>query len=463
LDAQSHRALDIYDNAMMVIAINDYVQLLGETTPAAARWRTVGADLKRSIRRNLWDAEKQKFIPHLSHLYLDGSPFPKDFDENAIYYHGGTAVAIEAGLLSHEEVVKSLAQMRANVRAAGAGSIGLTVFPPYPRGFFKNPQMSEPYSYQNGGDWCWFGGRMVLQLIEQGLIDDAYQELEPMVERASRHGFHEWWSRDNQPRGSGQFRGSAGVLGRAIELLEEWAAAKTGHVLTLAAANLRIKTVGSSCPGGWKLFSNGEVGDHLLFPAKGTYRLSVRAWGSPCLGGWPEMALLVDGEQVQTKTVQTREATEYEFLLAPAAGAHTVTLGFLNDAVAGSEDRNLSIGAIELCSTSGDPEPKLASPDEVAADAVRLEAQALAESDAGIERNRKGDVVIRVVDTNGHPIPHARVTIEQTRHEFLFGCNIYGFDQFKTPAETEDYKRRFAELFNSPTKWSSGVANTASE
>jgi hypothetical protein len=35
--------------------------------------------------------------------------------------------------------------------------------------------------------------------------------------------FHEWWSRDNQPRGSGQFRGSAGVLGRAIEMLQAWA------------------------------------------------------------------------------------------------------------------------------------------------------------------------------------------------------------------------------------------------
>ena len=99
------------------------------------------------------------------------------------------------------------------------------------------------------------------------------------------------------------------------------------------------------------------------------------------------MALLVDGEQVQKRTVQTRDPAEYEFLLAPNAGAHTVTLGFLNDAVARGEDRNLYIGSIELCSTSGDLEPKVASPDEVTADAVRLEAQVLAESDAGIARN----------------------------------------------------------------------------
>jgi hypothetical protein len=82
-----------------------------------------------------------------------------------------------------------------------------------------------PWSYQNGGDWCWFGGRMIQQLIQHGFIEEAYRELKPMVRRVREHdGFYEWWTRDNQPRGSGQFRGSAGVLGRAIEMLLDWAA-----------------------------------------------------------------------------------------------------------------------------------------------------------------------------------------------------------------------------------------------
>ena len=221
LDANSHRALDIYDNAMLVIAINDYLLLLHENATEAARWKTARDELKRNIRKHLWDVRRQKFIPH---VYLAGSPFPKDFEENAIYYHGGTAVAIEAGLLTRNEVARSLDQMVANVRAAGAGSIGLTLYPPYPEGFFKNPQMHSPYSYQNGGDWCWFGGRMIQALIKEDYIAEAYRELRPMVGRVKRAGgFHEWWSRDNQPRGSGEFRGSAGVLGRAIELLQVWA------------------------------------------------------------------------------------------------------------------------------------------------------------------------------------------------------------------------------------------------
>lgn len=141
---------------------------------------------------------------------------------------GGTAVAIEAGLLTPDEFARVLASMRTNVRSAGAASIGLTVYPPYPKGFFKNASMG-PYSYQNGGDWCWFGGRMIQQIIRNGFVREAYAELKPMVARVRKHGdLYEWWSLDNQPRGSKQYRGSAGVLGKAIEQLLDWAEANGG-------------------------------------------------------------------------------------------------------------------------------------------------------------------------------------------------------------------------------------------
>jgi len=35
-------------------------------------------------------------------------------------------------------------------------------------------------------------------------------------------GFFEWYTVDNQPKGSGTFRGSAGVLWKAIQLFEEY-------------------------------------------------------------------------------------------------------------------------------------------------------------------------------------------------------------------------------------------------
>ncbi|MCB0601319.1 MAG: hypothetical protein KDC28_08830 [Saprospiraceae bacterium] len=213
----THYAIDIYDNAMFIIALDNLIELIPES---AYHWQPIRDEVAANCRKYLWDAEHQKFIPH---LYLDGSPFPADFDENAIFYHGGTAVAIEAGLLTPEEVKNSLNRMIQDVKDAHAASIGLTMYPVYPEGYFKNKVMG-PYSYQNGGDWTWFGGRMIQQLIRYDMVAEAYEQIQPMVQRVkANNGFYEWYTVDNQPKGSGTFRGSAGVLYDAIKMFEVYA------------------------------------------------------------------------------------------------------------------------------------------------------------------------------------------------------------------------------------------------
>jgi hypothetical protein len=183
------------------------------------QWQPVRDKIAQNTRTHLWDTAKQKFIPH---IYLNGSPFPAEWDENQVYYHGGTAVAIEAGLLTKEEIKISLDKMVANVKASGAGSIGLTLYPTYPEGFFKGKGM-YPYGYQNGGDWTWFGARMIQQLIKNGFVEEAYREMQPMVKRVKdNNGFYEWYSVKNEPRGSGTFRGEAGVLYKSIIMFEEF-------------------------------------------------------------------------------------------------------------------------------------------------------------------------------------------------------------------------------------------------
>lgn len=212
----THYAIDIYDNAMFLIALDNLIELLPN---AKNKWQPIRHQIAKNTKKYLWDEVNQKFIPH---IYLNGSPFPEDFNENEIYYHGGTAIAIEANLLSKDEIKISLDKMIANVKASGAGSIGLTMYPPYPKGFYKNKGM-YPYGYQNGGDWTWFGGRMIQQLIINGFIEEAYKEMIPMVKRVKDNdGFFEWYTVDNKPKGSGTFRGSAGVLFKAIILLEDY-------------------------------------------------------------------------------------------------------------------------------------------------------------------------------------------------------------------------------------------------
>ena len=184
------------------------------------KWEPIRNQIAENTRKYLWDTENQKFIPN---VYLNGSPFPEDFNEREVFNHGGTAVAIEANLLSKEEIKISLDKMIENVKASGAGSIGLTIYPTYPEGSFKNKSMSV-YGYQNGGDWTWFGGRMIQQLIKNGFVEEAYDQIQPMVKRVKDNdGFYEWYTVDNKPKGSGTFRGSAGVLYDAIILFQEYA------------------------------------------------------------------------------------------------------------------------------------------------------------------------------------------------------------------------------------------------
>ncbi|MBO9620554.1 MAG: hypothetical protein J7539_16135 [Niabella sp.] len=221
VDANTHWAVDVYDNAMFVLALKDLVAF-SKNASEKNKWRGLEKQMSQNIRKYLWDQQRHKFIPH---IYIKESPFPPGFNERAIYFHGGTAIAIEAGLLSKEEIRLVNNDMLKNVALSGAPSIGLTVYPPYPEGIYKGSNASKPYNYQNGGDWDWFGGRMIQQLVANGFVQEAYAEIQPMINRVLRDKkFYEWYSVDGKPKGSGDFRGSAGVLAKAISMLRTWAA-----------------------------------------------------------------------------------------------------------------------------------------------------------------------------------------------------------------------------------------------
>jgi GH35 family endo-1,4-beta-xylanase len=58
--------------------------------------------------------------------------------------------------------------------------------------------------------------------------------------------------------------------------------------------------------------------------------------------------------------------------------------------------------------------------------------------------------MVRVRDGAGRPVPGAVVTVEQQRHDFLFGCNLFGFRQHSEAHETA-YRGAFASVFNYAT------------
>ena len=69
----------------------------------------------------------------------------------------------------------------------------------------------------------------------------------------------------------------------------------------------------------------------------------------------------------------------------------------------------------------------------------------------GIEKHRKQEIVIKVVDAEGKPIPEVHLELAQKSHEFLFGCNAFVLGQLGSQERNERYEAAFAHLFNFAT------------
>jgi endo-1,4-beta-xylanase len=74
----------------------------------------------------------------------------------------------------------------------------------------------------------------------------------------------------------------------------------------------------------------------------------------------------------------------------------------------------------------------------------------LSSAPARIEKIRKGSVTLRVNDSSGKPVADAIVRVEQKRHAFPFGCNVFYLYDYKG-AEHQRYASQFSALFNYAT------------
>lgn len=72
--------------------------------------------------------------------------------------------------------------------------------------------------------------------------------------------------------------------------------------------------------------------------------------------------------------------------------------------------------------------------------------------DARIDKYRKGEVTLKLAGLDGRPLAGGTaVTIEQKRHTFLFGCNIFKLHRCRTPDDSAAYAKHFDELLNFAT------------
>ena len=69
----------------------------------------------------------------------------------------------------------------------------------------------------------------------------------------------------------------------------------------------------------------------------------------------------------------------------------------------------------------------------------------------GIERYRKGDGIVTVVDKEGNSVSNAKIKLTQKNHEFRFGANLFMLDELETDEKNEKYKKYFSDVFNMAT------------
>lgn len=230
---------------------------------------------------------------------------------------------------------------------------------------------------------------------------------------------------------------------------------KAETTLIVPAQAAQIKTIGGIAGKSWNLCSNGECGDFVRFAKPGVYQVSVLCHGSPAGGIWPKMAFCIDGILRETVTVATNKTAKYTFRLEAEARDYRITVSFLNDAMAQGEDRNLYIASLLIEPLFNEPVPTLTTErawlPKWTEEQIKQENDTLEKAAGEIEKNRKCNATIRVMDRDGRPAKGVVLVVKLMRHDFLFGCNIYRFDRFSTAGENELYKKRFGELFNYAT------------
>ena len=216
LDERTPLVVGLYTNALFYRAARDLQELLEAAgRPARARfWRDEARRVRAAVNRHLWQEARGFYRVHVLETVPSGWAPPDDADTFAL---GGNAVAVLHGIADAAQSARIFAVAEERQRRYRVSTVAGTLLPPYPSGFFRHPILREPYTYQNGGQWDWFGGRLVLAEFERGHSAAARRQLGEIAARVVRSGgLREWATREGAGRGSAAYAGSAGALGAAL-------------------------------------------------------------------------------------------------------------------------------------------------------------------------------------------------------------------------------------------------------
>jgi hypothetical protein len=214
LDDKTPRVVGLYTNALAYEAALGLaaMQTAARNSGRAAFWAYRALALQTAVDRLLWQPARGFYRMHAP---APGPAF--DGKDDDILAMGGHAAALRAGLLTPARARRVLDALEQRRRELKLATVSFNLMPPYPAGVFQNPAVKEPWTYQNGGQWDWFGGRLIAAEFESGRAMRARAHLQAVAaESRKAGGLFEWRARDGAGKGSAQYAGSAGALGAAL-------------------------------------------------------------------------------------------------------------------------------------------------------------------------------------------------------------------------------------------------------
>jgi len=214
VNGRTHWTADIYDQSMFYQACRNLAGMWRALGGAdrSSFWTERAREIKANTNRWLWQEEKGFYRVH---IHLDG--MEHDFDESDMLAMGGNTQAMLSDLADETKRRRIIQAALERQETYGLSTVSGTILPPYPRGFFRHPLLDDPFEYQNGAQWDWFGGKLVYAMFENGFSDAAREKMLAIIRKNIRNGgFFEWDDREGVGRGSGCFAGSAGSMAMAF-------------------------------------------------------------------------------------------------------------------------------------------------------------------------------------------------------------------------------------------------------
>jgi hypothetical protein len=184
-----HWTCSIYDQALAYRALLELAEMneaLG-ALPRAEDLRQRAGELRQASNERLWNDDRGFYLLHV-HVTPLTHPFP---EEQMVAI--SNALAAYVGLSDATQTNSALVSLERARLSAGAGKPGLSIYPPYPPGFFAHPQMYSG-EYQNGGLWDWWGGIQMTAEFENGQSTLARAHLNLVARNWASHPqeIYEW-------------------------------------------------------------------------------------------------------------------------------------------------------------------------------------------------------------------------------------------------------------------------------